>query len=53
MQMSADIVAQIRQLRSLAVNDNDMGAESCVIRTLSTPQLTYTLARFERDEGAP
>lgn len=53
MQMSTDILTQISQLRSLAGNDNDMDAESCVVRTLATSQLTYTLAMFERDEGAP
>lgn len=52
-QMSADILNQISQLQSLAVNDNDMDAESCVIRNLVSSRLTYTLAMFERDEGAP
>lgn len=53
MHLSADFLIQIQQLKNLAANDNCMGDESFVVRNLVPAQLTYTLARFARDEGAP
>lgn len=53
MHLSADFLIQIQQLKNLAANDNCMGDESIVVRNLVSSQLTYTLAIFERDEGAP
>jgi hypothetical protein len=53
MHLSADFLIQIQQLKNLAANDNCMGDESFVVRNLESAQLTYTLARFVRDEGAP
>lgn len=52
MQLSANFLIQIEQLKTLAVNDNSMGDESFVIRNLASAELTYTLAKFTRDEGA-
>jgi hypothetical protein len=53
MHLSADFLIQIGQLKSLAANDNCIGDESFVVRNLVSAQLTYTLAKFTRDEGVP
>jgi hypothetical protein len=36
-----------------AANDNRVGDESFIVRNLVSAELTYTLAIFTRDEGAP
>lgn len=36
-----------------AGNDNRIGDESFTVRNLVSAELTYTLAIFARDEGAP
>lgn len=52
MYLSAEFLIQIEHLKTLATNDNHAGDEDFIIRNLATSQLTYTLAMFERDEGA-
>ncbi len=41
------------RLQLPAANDNCVGDESFIIRNLVSAELTYTLAIFARDEGAP
>lgn len=53
MNLTADFLFQIKQLKNLAANENCVADESFTIRNLVPSRLTYTLARFERDEGAP
>lgn len=36
-----------------AANENRVGDESFTVRNLVSAELTYTLAIFARDEGAP
>ncbi len=52
MQLTAEFLIQIEQLKNLAANNNCMGDESFVVRNLASAELTYTLAKFTRDEGA-
>jgi len=53
MRLKADFLTRIAQLQHLAANDNRFGDEEFVIRNLASAELTYTLALFKRNDGAP
>ncbi len=51
--LRGEFIQQLERLQSAAANDNCLGDEGFVIRNLVTTELTYTLARFTRNDGAP
>jgi hypothetical protein len=53
MHLNGDFLIRIEQLQPLAANDNRIGDERFNVRNLVSTELTYTLAMFVRDDGAP
>ena len=53
MRLRGEFFLQFERLQSAAMNDNCLGDEGFAVRNLVTTELTYTLARFTRDDGAP
>lgn len=53
MRLRGEFFLQFERLQSAAVNDNCAGDEGFIVRNLASTELTYTLARFTRDDGVP
>lgn len=53
MRARGDFFLPIERPQPPACNDNRVGDESFAVRNLVSADLTYTLAIFTRDEGAP
>lgn len=53
MRLRGEFFSQIERLQSAAVNDNCAADEGFIIRNMASTELTYTLARFTRDDGVP
>lgn len=53
MRERADFLMLIERLPRIAANENRCGDTSFIVRNSVTSELTYTLAQFARNDGAP
>jgi hypothetical protein len=53
MRMTADFLISMQTLQGQSANDNQRGDFEFNVRNMVASELTYTLAHFTRDEGAP
>ena len=53
MRLKADFLIHIQNLQGHAANDNSADELEFTVRNLVTSELTNTLAKLTRDEGAP
>ncbi len=53
MRMTAEFLISMQRLQGQSANDNQQGDLEFNVRNMVTSELTYTLAHFTRDEGAP
>lgn len=53
MRMTANFMISMQTLQGQAANDNQQGDFEFNVRNMVASELTYTLAHFTRDEGAP
>ena len=53
MHLRGDFLMPSERPQPPAANDNCVGDESFTVRNLVSAQLTYKLAVFARDDGAP
>lgn len=52
MRLRADFLIHEQSIQGQAANDNRTGELDFTVRNLVTSELTYTLAKLARDEGA-